>query len=110
LPKQDHWLVEKWAINLDYRKEILENFLHELELNHEWFIENQIDSEDYLKMMIYYEILALEIDLKKIKPIIHENLKQGANDTLSLNFMDFAIRDMTQSEKIIKDTPKCNKH
>jgi hypothetical protein len=67
--------VGTWVINLDYQKEFLEKVLHEVVLHHEWFVEHQIDSGDYLRMMTNYEILSLEVESKKTMPLFHEKMK-----------------------------------
>lgn len=110
LPEDDHWLVETWQMGPNYRKGILEKFLHKLELDLKWVAEHQTNSEDYLKMMTNYKMPTLELDPEKIKPLFHQKMEQGDTDTLSLDFMDFTTRAFTQSQQVIKVTPKCTKN
>lgn len=68
------------------------------------------ENEDYLKMLIDYDTLALELDPEKIKSLFHRKMEQGAADVLLLDFMDFSVREYVQLEQVIKDMPKYTKH
>lgn len=75
LSKEDHWLPNTWLMNFDYRKEILEKALRDLEDNYEWIIAHQVEHYDYLNLMIDYEMSTLELDLEKIKLEFHKHIE-----------------------------------
>lgn len=79
-------------MNFDYKNEVLEKVLHDLELDHEWDVEHQVDSIEYLKLITDFEVPTLELDLEKFKPLFHKKMEQGDGDTLTLDFIDFAAR------------------
>lgn len=95
LIKDDHWLEEIWQIGLDHRKEVLERGLQDVQLDLQWVVKHQTDSEGYLKMPTDYDMFSLELDLEKIKPLFHKKMEQGETNVLSLDFMDFIARAFT---------------
>lgn len=90
LVKDDHWLVETWKMGLDHRRDVLERVLHKM------------NNEDYLKLMTDFDMPIVELDLEKIRPHLHKKIQQGATDSLTSGFMDFAARAFIQSEQVIK--------
>lgn len=97
-------------MGLDHIREVTERVLHEVKLDLEWVMEHRTDSEDYLKTITDYDMPTLELDLDKLKPFFHKKMEQEVADVLTSDFMHFVARAFTQSEKVIKATPRCTKH
>lgn len=76
-------------MGLDHKREVLEWVLHEVELDFEWVKEHRTDYEEYLKLMIDYDMLAVELGPEKIRSYFHKKMENGAIDSLMPNFMDF---------------------
>lgn len=104
LAKDDYWLVETWKMILDHRREVLEQLLHELELNLDQVKEHRTNYEEYLKLMIDYDMPTIELDPKKINPLFYKKMENGVIDSLMPNFISIAF---SQSEEVVKYTPKC---
>lgn len=90
--------METWKLGLDHWKEIFERVLHELEQDIDWVKEIRVAYEEYLKLMTYFDMSAIELDLEKIKPYFHKKMENGTKDALTLEFMGFAAWAFTRSD------------
>lgn len=99
LTEDDHWPVDMWKLDFDHRKEKLEQVLCKVELDIDWAKDIRADCIQYLKLMIGYDMPAVEIDPKKIKPYFRK-MEDGMSSELTTNFMGFVAQDSPNLNKL----------
>lgn len=56
--------METWKLSVDHKKEVLGQVLHEVELEIDWIKEFWVVCEEYKKLMMEFDVPAIELYLK----------------------------------------------